>query len=133
MSAVDPFDLPDWLGVDDVTWSALGGFRRGHVVPGQLEAAGREPIRCDLLAVDEAYPAPVVSDAVRILAHQAWRNGEVHLVAVEGRLAIAVPGTSFTADLAMDALGRLARSVGGSPDRYAVLLRIGDGGRSAGR
>jgi hypothetical protein len=130
---VDPFDLPDWLGVDEVTWSALGGILGSHVVPGRLQAEGREAVRCDLLAVDEAYPAPVATDEVRLLAHQAWRHGEVHLFAADRRLAIAVPGTSFTADLVMEALGRLARSVGASPERYSVLLRIGEGGRTPGR
>ena len=32
---------------------------------------------CDLLAVDEAYPEPVVDDATRLRVHQAWRHGQV--------------------------------------------------------
>ena len=126
MNADDPFDLPDWLGVAEVTWSAVGGLRTGHLVTGTLDADGHDPHPCDLLAVDDAYPEPVASDAVRRAAHQAWRRGEVHLVRRDDRLALAVPGTTFTADLAVDAVGRLARAVGASAQRYAVLLRIGD-------
>ena len=36
-----------------------------------------------------------------------------------------MPGTGFTADLVLDAVCRLAKAVGASPDNYAVLLRIG--------
>ena len=38
--AVDPFDLPDWLGTDEVTWSADAGLRTGHHVRGNLDLAG---------------------------------------------------------------------------------------------
>lgn len=127
MRTLDPFDLPDWLGVAEVTWTAQDGLRTGALVAGRLEAADVEPVPCDLLAVDEAYPAPVVDDEVRLGAHQAWRHGEVHLVDRAGRLTITVPGTSFTADLVLDALDRLARAVGASAERYAVRLRLTDG------
>jgi hypothetical protein len=129
LAPVDPFDLPDWLGVADVTWSASSGLRSGYAVSGELIAEGQEPLACDLLAVDEAYPAPIASDEVRLRAHQAWRHGEVHLVQRDARLALAIPGTSFTADLVLDAFSRLARSVGTSAERYTVLLRLGDSGR----
>jgi hypothetical protein len=129
LGPVDPFDLPEWLGVAEVTWSARAGLRTGYAVPGDLHSAGHEPLACDLLGVDEAYPVPIAPDGVRLRAHQAWRNGEVHLVRREGRLALAVPGTFFTADLVLDAFARLARAVGASADRYTVLLRIGDSGR----
>jgi hypothetical protein len=129
LTAVDAFDLPDWLGVAEVTWSARAGLHSGYAVRGDLVAAGHDPLELDLVAVDEAYPAPIASDAVRLRAHQAWRHGEVHLVRREGRLALAVPGTAFSADLVLDAFARLARAVGGSADRYAVRLRIGDAGR----
>ncbi len=132
MTPVDPFDLPDWLGVADVTWSTDEGLRTGPVVAGRLVAPGEEPIACDLLAVDEAYPAPIAGDDVRLGAHQSWRHGEVHLVERHDRLAIAVPGTAFTADLVIDALERLARAVGAPADRYSVLLRIGER-RASGR
>jgi hypothetical protein len=125
---IDPFDLPDWLGVADVTWTAREGLRSGYAVAGELDADGRDPLPCDLFAVDEAFPVPVAPDPVRHRAHQAWRHGEVHLLERDGRLALALPGTAFSADLVLDAVGRLARAVGASPDRYSVRLRIGEAG-----
>lgn len=122
---LDPFDLPDWLGVADVVWTPETGLRSGSAVRGSLGAEGHDPLACDLLAVDQAYPVTVADDRVRHDAHQAWRHGEVLLVGAEDRLTLAVPGTGFTADRVLDAVGRLAKAVGSSPDRYAVLLRIG--------
>ena len=123
---VDPFDLPDWLGETEVTWVADEGVRAGHHVAGRLRA--EDPVRelpCDLLAVDEAYPAPVADDQVRLRTHQAWRHGQILLVEQRARLTLAVPGTGFTADLVLDALSRLAKAVGASADDYAARLRIG--------
>ncbi|GAB2454410.1 hypothetical protein GCM10027062_38530 [Nocardioides hungaricus] len=125
ITTVDPFDLPDWLGEEDVTWSTESGLRRGYDVAGTLTGHDRAPVPCDLLAVDEAYPVPVADEQVRHDAHQAWRHGQVLVVEVEGRVTLAVPGTGFTADLVMDALSRLAKAVGASPDHYSVRLRIG--------
>jgi hypothetical protein len=129
LTPVDAFDLPEWLGVAEVTWSARAGLRTGYAVRGELVSEGHPPLECDLVAVDEAYPVPVAGDDVRIRAHQAWRNGEVHVVRRDGRLALAVPGRCFDADLVLEAFGRLARAVGASTERYAVLFRIGDSGR----
>ena len=126
---VDPFDLPEWLGEGDVTWSAESGLRTGHHVLGSLTGTERE-LACDLLAVDEAYPTPVATDGTRLLAHQAWRHGQVYLLERGDddapRLTLAVPGTAFSADLVLDVIGRLAKAVGASAERYAVSLRIGD-------
>ncbi|GAB3767100.1 hypothetical protein FB382_001687 [Nocardioides ginsengisegetis] len=122
---VDPFDLPAWLGESDVVWEPDLGVRTGHHVLGRLTSAGEDELPCDLLAVDEAYPVPVADDRARLHAHQAWRHGQILLVTVEGRLTMAVPGTSFSADVVLDALSRLAKAVGASTDRYAALLRIG--------
>jgi hypothetical protein len=36
-----------------------------------------------------------------------------------------VPGTGFTPELVLEALGRLARAVGAHAERYAALLRLG--------
>ncbi|NPC96400.1 hypothetical protein [Nocardioides sp. zg-DK7169] len=131
LGELDPFDLPDWLGTSDVTWTPGSGLRAGHLVAGVLQhAAGEDSVGCDLLAVDAAYPVPVAGDADRTRTHQAWHRGEVHLVRREDRLTLAVPGTGFTADLVLDALSRLARAVGATPERYSACLRIGE---SAGR
>ena len=124
LSDVDPFDLPEWLGVCDVTWSADSGVRSGHDVRGCLVAEDHE-LACDLIAVDSAWPEPVADEATRVRAHQAWRHGQVHLVRRADRLTLAVPGAGFTADLVLDALSRLAKAVGASADHYTARLRIG--------
>jgi hypothetical protein len=121
---VDPFDLPDWLGVGQVVWHADQGLRTGHLVAGRL-VSGDDVLACDLLAVDEAYPSPVTDDQSRLRAHQAWRHGQVLLGQYADRLTIAVPGTRFDAERVLDSLSRLARAVGGSPENMAALLRIG--------
>jgi hypothetical protein len=122
---VDPFDLPEVLGAGDVTWSSVDALASGHLVRGVLSASDASTLDCDLLAVDEAYPAPVASESVRLRVHQAWRHGQVHLASYDGRLTLLVPGTGFTADLTLDAVGRLAKALGVSPAAFAVHLRLG--------
>lgn len=125
MVETDPFDLPEWLGVVEVTWQPAAGLRTGHHVAGHLIAEGHDPLPCDLLGVDEAYPAPVTDDDSRARAHQAWRHGQVLTGTYAGRLTLAVPGTGFDADRVLDALARLAKAVGASADDWAARLRIG--------
>jgi hypothetical protein len=122
--AADPFDLPDWLGERAVTWVAESGLRDHPLVAGRLVADGEEPLDCDLLAVDEAYPAPVADDAARRLAHQAWRHGQVELAEREGRLTLLVPGTRVEPGLVLETLGRLAKAVGAPSGRYAAHLVV---------
>ena len=125
---IDPFDLPEWLGTGDVVWRADEGLQTGHLVRGRLSAEpsdDSQEIVCDLLAVDEAYPAPVVDDATRLRVHQAWRHGQVVIGEHGSRMVLAVPGTRFGPELVLDALGRLARAVGARAERYAALLRLG--------
>lgn len=122
---VDPFDLPDELGSGEVVWSADDGLACGYRVRGTLLPASGTPVACDLLAVDEAYPVPVAEDALRLRAHQAWRHGQVHLASYDGRLTILVPGTAFTADDALEAVARLAKSLGSAPSNFSVRLRLG--------
>ena len=43
----------------------------------------------------------------------------------DGRPALAVPGTGFSADRVVEVLARLARSVGARPENYVVALRLG--------
>lgn len=126
---IDPFDLPEWLGEGQVVWVAEDGVRASHLVRGRLTCAAADlriaDHACDLLAVDEAYPAPVADDTTRLRAHQAWAHGQVLLVSYDGRLALAVPGNRFTADDALDALDRLARAVGAMPENYSASLNVG--------
>jgi hypothetical protein len=132
LTDLDPFDLPEWLGTGDVVWRADAGLQTGHLVRGRLTAetvpdgsTTSEEIVCDLLAVDEAYPAPVVDDAARLRVHQAWRHGQVVIGEHGSRMVLAVPGTRFGPELVLEALSRLARAVGARAERYAVLLRLG--------
>lgn len=126
---VDPFDLPDWLGGADVFWEADAGLRTGPHVPGVLRSSGEDHLVCALLAVDVAYPAPLLADDARTRAHQAWHHGQVLLVEYEQRLTLAVPGRRFDAELVMEALARFAKAVGAPPDEWAVLLRLGSSRR----
>jgi hypothetical protein len=121
---LDPFDLPEWLGAEPVVWTPESGIHDRHLVTGAL-SAGERSLPCALLAVDEAYPEPVADDDLRHMAHQAWKYGEVLLVTLDDRMTLAVPGTSFTADLVLDALARFAKAVGARPESFSVLLRLG--------
>lgn len=121
---IDPFGLPDWLGERAVTWSPERGFGTGHRVDGTLTAQGVDPLPCDLLAIDDAYPEPVAADVVRVRAHQVWQYGEVLLVADGDRVVLAVPGSRLDADTALTAVGRLARAVGATTGSYDVRLRV---------
>ena len=125
MTPLDAFDLPEWLGESEVTWTSDDVTRHGSLVGGCLlgPEAQRQP--CDLLAVDQAYPAPVVDDRLRTAAHQAWRNGQVLLLDRDGRATLAVPGTAFDADTVLDAVTRLAKAVGARPASFSVRLRLG--------
>jgi len=123
LEEADPFDLPDWLGEGEVSWSADQGLRGRHLVRGTLRGGGHE-LACDLLAVDEAYPAPVADDATRLRTHQAWRHGQVQLAISDDRLTLLTPGRDFSAEGVLDVIGRLAKAVGAAPDQYAVLLRL---------
>jgi len=125
----DPFDLPNWVGEQEVTWFADSGARFGHHISGRFTAAGQEDLACDLLAIDQAYPQKVADSAWRRLAHQSWHNDQVLLISYDGRLTLAVPGHEFTADQVLAALARFAKSVGGRPERFVAALRIGAVGR----
>ena len=123
VAPVDPFELPDWVGTERVSWVARSSVRGASHVRGCL-AAGDEEIGCDLLAADVAYPQPLLAEAWRRQAHQAWEYGQVLLVSYNGRLTLAVPGTAYSADGALEAVGRLAKAVGVEPDRFVVCLRL---------
>ncbi len=123
-SPVDAFDLPEWLGTDPVTWSAVGRLELG-IVPGVLRSdSSAEELACDLMAADVAYPVAVADEETRVEIHQAWRHGQVHLVRRVDRLTLGAPGTDFTAPRVLDAVGRLAKAVGAPPGHFAVRLRV---------
>lgn len=123
LEAVDAFDLPEWLGTSPVTWSASSSVRDAREITGTLSDGGDE-LACDLLAADVAYPAPLLPESWRRQAHQSWEHGQVLLLARDGRLTLAVPGTAYSADGVLESLGRLAKSVGATPDRFTVCLRL---------
>lgn len=133
-SEVDPFELPEWLGTDEVLWRACDGASSAHhLTVGELVRPGGQVVGCDLAAIDEAYPAPVAPEAVRQRVHLAWRSGEVALLAApdgSGRLTLGVTGCTLDAAVTMEAIARLARAVGTSPARWSVQWRLaGRGGR----
>ena len=124
VEAVDAFDLPDWLGVSEVTWSALTPVRGAHRIEGELSTPGEEALACDLLAADLAHPEPLLDDVWRRRAHQAWTYGQVLLVRYDARLTLAVPGTAYSADGAVETIGRFAKALGVRPGRFVVALRL---------
>jgi hypothetical protein len=119
---VDPFDLPEWLGTTEVTWTSGGSVHAGHLIAGELTGNGSS-LPCDLLGVDQAYPEPVLTEEWRIRSHRAWTHGQVQLLLADQRLTLAVPGTAFTADRAVEVLARFAQSLGAKPERFVVALR----------
>jgi hypothetical protein len=123
VTAVDPFELPDWLGTADITWTAHSSVRGAQRIAGSLSGGDAE-LACDLLAADVAYPQPLLLDPWRRQAHQAWEHGQVLLVERSGRLTLAVPGTAYSADGVLETIGRLALAVGVAPERFAVHLRL---------
>jgi hypothetical protein len=126
VSPVDAFDLPSWLGEGGVRWVAESSLSGDHLVTGRVEPEGDDDRAqpCDLLACDRAYPAPVLDESSRADAHQAWTLGEVLLLEYDGRLTLVVPGSAMTAELALDALRRLAKAVGAPARRFAAVLRL---------
>lgn len=130
-SVADPFELPDWLALAPVIWRATSPLGRARVC-GELHArlsADGPALGCDLLGVDEAWPVPVADPALRTAAHQAWRRGDLHLVEYDDRLTLTLPGCAIDAEDALEAVERLARSVGADPATYSVLLVAGGHGR----
>ena len=125
MTPLDAFDLPEWLGEGEVTWTSDDVTRTGSLVAGSLVGPDAQRHACDLLAVDLAYPAPVVDEELRTAAHQAWQHGQVLLLDQDGRATLAVPGTAFSADTVLDAVTRLAKAVGARTSSFSVRLRLG--------
>lgn len=120
---VDPFELPEWLAQEEVTWRASSSVRRSHHVSGELTGSDAR-LPCDLLAADLGYPEPTLEEEWRRAAHQQWTLGQLLLVEYDGRLTLAVPGTDFTADRVLDSLARLAQAVGVDRSRFVAALRL---------
>jgi hypothetical protein len=127
----DPFELPAWVGEQEVTWYADSGARFGHHIRGRVTAVDKPDLACDLLAVDQAYPVQVADSGWRRRAHQAWHNDQVLLMSYDDRVTLAVPGHEFTADLVLAAMFRFSKAVGGRPENFVAALRLGSVGRSA--
>jgi hypothetical protein len=124
---VDAFELPEWLGVSPVRWTAASTVRGAQRIEGTLsspEAPAVQPLPCDLMAADVAYPQPILPDEWRRQAHQAWEYGQVLLLSYDRRLTLAVPGTAYSADGVLEAIGRLAKAVGVVPGRFVVCLHL---------
>jgi hypothetical protein len=125
VSPVDAFDLPDWLGVEHVTWTTASSLGGAYLVTGSVRGPADSQVQdCDILACDLAHPQPVLDEKWRAEAHHAWAWGEVLLIEYDGRVTLVVPGTSVTAEPALEAVRRLARAVGAPSDRFTVALRL---------
>jgi hypothetical protein len=123
VAELDPFDLPDWLGEGAVSWVSEDGLD-GHLVAGRLCGAGDQLLPCDLFAVDQAYPAPVLDEALRTRVHRSWRHGQVLLLTRDGRATVATPGTSWSPDRVLETFTRMARAVGADPTLWSVRLGL---------
>ncbi|MBA2699995.1 MAG: hypothetical protein H0U61_14730 [Nocardioidaceae bacterium] len=121
---MDPFDLPEWLGTEPVTWAATTPLTDGPLVTGQLTGPSGQVEPLDLMACDAAYPKPVLDEDERRKAHQAWQFGEVLLVAHEGRSTAAMPGSRFDANDACEVIRRVAKAVGASAPHFTVSIAL---------
>src|SRR5690349_10747496 len=119
ITTYDPFDLPDWIGTHQVTWSADGILRSQPEIQGTFQS-GDLSHAFDLLAVDAAYPRTVCPPEQRHDAHQAWHFGQVLLVRVDERVSAAVPGTSFDPDLICETISRVAKALGAPSANFTV-------------
>jgi hypothetical protein len=122
-SVADPFDLPEWVGAEQLQWSTEE-TRSTALITGTLTGESGESLGLDLLCVDVAYPAAVVDERRRHDAHQAWHFGQVLLLDRDGRLAMSVPATHWDADMVLEALRRFAKAIGVPPSQISVLLRL---------
>lgn len=124
VSGADAFELPEWLGVEDVTWTATTSLGEAAHVSGTLAGSSGAELPCDLLASDLAYPFSVLEEKWRAAAHRAWQMGETELLEYDGRLTLTVPGTAVGVELALEAVRRLAKAVGAPSSRFTVAVRL---------
>ncbi len=117
----DPFDLPEWIGAGECTWTTSESVGRARV-DGVL--VGTEKMELSVLAADVAYPRAVVGEQLRHDVHQAWTHGQVLLLSQGERFVLAVPGTSLDVDTLYEVIRRFARSVGAQPASFTVALQL---------
>ena len=128
VTTLDAFDLPDWLGEGEVTWTSDDVTRSGSL-GGRLPAGRRRRRGTRATCSPSTRPTRPRWSTSRSapLRTRPGRHGQVLLLDRDGRAALAVPGTSFTADRVLDAVTRLAKAVGAAPASYSVRLRLGGG------
>lgn len=124
VTPVDAFDLPEWLGTEEVTWTAVTSLGAAPRVTGSLHGPSGDDLACDVMACDLAYPRPVLEEKWRSAAHHAWQLGETQLLEHDGRLTLVVPGTYVGVEEALEAVRRLAKAVGATSDRFTVAIRL---------
>jgi hypothetical protein len=122
-SVADPFDLPDWLGDEDLRWTTKD-TGSAALIEGELTGSGHHTLGLDMLCADVAFPAAVLPERLRHDAHQAWHFGQVLLLVRDGRHAVAVPTTGWDADTGCEAIRRFAKAVGVPPSQLSVVLRL---------
>ena len=125
VTRVDAFDLPEWVGEQHLVWRpdvAVGS----PLVTGMLSAADgdHEPMACDLLACDRAYPEPALPEQWRREAHCQWALQQVLLVEIGARTTLVCPGVDVEVETALETLRRLAKSVGVPSSRVTAALRL---------
>lgn len=121
LETADPFNLPDWIGTGDSTWTTSDSVGDARV-DGVL--VGTEKLELSVLAADVAYPAALVSERLRHDVHQAWVHGEVLLLSQGEGFVLAVPGTSLDVDTLYEVIRRFARAVGAAPASFTVALQL---------
>ena len=119
----DPFELPDWLGEEALTWS-LDGPLTSAQVRGTLHGGDGHRLGLDLICVDVAYPAPVVGELIRRECHLSWHHGQVQVLANADSHGLGVPTSGLDADTACEALRRFARAIAVDVARVRVLITL---------
>ena len=119
----DPFELPDWVGQEDLTWS-LDGPLSAAQVRGTVHGAEEHQIGLDIVCADVAYPAPVVPELMRRECHLSWHHGQVLVLANAVSHALGVPVSALDADTACEALRRFAAAIAVDLERVRVLIRL---------
>lgn len=120
----DAFEMPDWVGTEPVTWRSLEALDVGPLITGELRGESGSTQALDLLAADVAYPMVMCSETERHDAQQAWQFGEIIMLGIDDRVAAVVPTRRFDANLACEALRRVAKAVGADVSSFWVSLSL---------